>query len=97
MNAQDWKAQLRTDLDRAGERAVRDDMNNRGGLTTGGEERQQIIRAWLRDKDAERESRESNLYELTQRSFVYTRKTYYAALAALVAAVIGIIVTILHP
>jgi hypothetical protein len=49
MNAQDWKAQLRTDLDRAGERAVRDDMNNRGGLTTGGEERQQIIRAWLRD------------------------------------------------
>lgn len=97
MKAQDWKAQLRTDLDRAGERAVRDDMNNRGGLTTGGEERQQIIRAWLRDKDAERESRESNLYELTQRSFVYTRKTYYAALAALVAAVIGIIVTILHP
>lgn len=97
MNAQDWKAQLRTDVDRAGERAVRDDMNNRGGLTTGGEERQQIIRAWLRDKDAERESRESNLYELTQRSFVYTRKTYYAALAALVAAVIGIIVTILHP
>jgi hypothetical protein len=84
------------ELDRAGERAVRDDINNRGGLTTGGEERQQIIRTWLREKDAERESRESNLYELTQSSFAYTRKTYYAALAALLAAIVGIIVTLLH-
>ena len=96
MSQPDWKAQLRDELDRAGERAVRDDMNNRGGLTTGGEERQQIIRAWLREKDAERESQERNLYELTQRSFAYTGKTCHAALAALLAAVVGIIVTILH-
>jgi hypothetical protein len=93
----DWKAQLRADLERAGERAVRDDMNNRGGLTTGGEERQQIVRAWLREKDAEREARERHVYELTQKSFIYTRKTYCAALAALLAAIVGIIVTILHP
>src|SRR6266446_5016845 len=96
MSHPDWKTQLRDELDRAGERAVRDNMNNRGGLRTGGKERQQIIRAWLRKKDAERDSRESKLYELTQKSFIYTRKTYYAALAALVAAVVGIIVTILH-
>jgi hypothetical protein len=94
--SQDWIAQLRAELDRTGERAVRDDVNSRGGLATGGGERQHIIRAWLREKDAERESRERNLYELTQRSFNFTRKTYYVALAALLAAVVGIIVTIMH-
>jgi hypothetical protein len=48
MTSEAWKAQLREDLERTGERAVRDDMHNRGGLTTGGEERQQIIRQWIR-------------------------------------------------
>jgi hypothetical protein len=93
----DWKAQLREELERDGERAVRDNMNNRGGLTTGGEERQIIIRQWLREKDAERESRERELFDVTRRTFSYTRKTYYAALAALLAALIGILVTLLHP
>jgi hypothetical protein len=103
MTSEAWKAQLREDLERTGERAVRDDMNNRGGLTTGGEERQQIIRQWLRDKDAERESRDRVLFDvthktfdLTHKTFNYTRKTYYAALAALLAAVVAIVVTILH-
>lgn len=96
MTAGDWKAQLREELERAGERSVRDEMNNRGGLTTGGEERQQIIRQWLRDKDTERESREDALFDVTHETFKYTQKTYYAALAALLAAIVGIIVTILH-
>jgi hypothetical protein len=91
-----WEVQLREDLERAGERAVRDDISNRGGLTTGGAERQKVIREWLRDKDIERETKEQALFELTQKTFGYTRKTYYAAVAALVAAVVGIIVTILH-
>jgi hypothetical protein len=96
MTTDAWKAKLQEDLERAGERAVRDDMNNRGGLTTGGEERQQVVRHWLRDKDAERESRERLVFDVTQKTFNYTRKTYYAALAALLAAIIGIVVTILH-
>jgi len=91
-----WEVQLREDLERAGERAVRDDINNQGGLVTGGAERQKVIREWLRDKAIERETREQVLFELTQKTVGYTRKTYYAALAALVAAIIGIIVTILH-
>jgi hypothetical protein len=33
----DWKSQLRAELDLLGERAVRDDMNHGGGLGTGGE------------------------------------------------------------
>ncbi len=77
MTTDAWKAKLQEDL---GERAVRDDMNNRGGLTTGGEERQQVVRQWLRDKDAERESRERLVFDVTQKTFNYTRNTYYAAL-----------------
>jgi hypothetical protein len=81
MIAGDWKAQLREELERVGERAARDDINSWGGLATGGEERQQIIRQWLREKDAERESRERALFEVTQKAFSFTRKTYYAACA----------------
>jgi hypothetical protein len=51
---------------------------------------------WLVEKNAERESRERELFDVTQRTYGYTRKTYYAALAALLAAVAGIIVTVLH-
>jgi hypothetical protein len=51
----DWKTELREEIEHDGERTVRDSMNNRGGLTTGGEERQIVIRQWLRKKDAERE------------------------------------------
>jgi bifunctional non-homologous end joining protein LigD len=90
MIAGDWKAQLREELGRVGERAVRDDINSRGGLATRGEERQQIIRQWLRDKDGERESRERALFDLTEKTVNFTRRTYYAALAALVAAIAGI-------
>jgi hypothetical protein len=71
-------------------------MNSRGGLTSGGEERQQIIRHWLRDKDLQREAREQTLHDLTQKTFSYTKGTYYVAWAALVAAVLGIIVALLH-
>ena len=108
--SEDWKAQLRADLERAGERAVRDDMNNRGGLTTGGEERLRIIREWLREKDLAREAAEQSAtaltertlaftertFALTEQTFTYTRRTCYAAVAALVATVIGIIIALLH-
>jgi hypothetical protein len=96
MTTESWKVQLREELERAGERAIRDSMNTRGPLTTGGEERQEIIRHWLREKDGERESRDRALFDLTHKTFNYTRKTYYAALAALLAAIIGIVVTVLH-
>jgi hypothetical protein len=96
MAAMDWKDRLCAELDCLGERAVRDDMNNRGGLTTGGEDRQQVIRAWLREQDAKRESREAAVYDFTIKTFIVTRRTYYAALAALVATVTGIVIALLH-
>jgi hypothetical protein len=49
---QDWKTQFRADLERSGERAVRDEMNSRGGLLTGGEARREFVLAWLREKGA---------------------------------------------
>jgi hypothetical protein len=94
--SQDWKAQLREELEREGERAVRDNLNNRGGLTTGGEERQQIIRQWLRDKDSARETKEQALFDLTRRTLSFTTRTYYAALAALLATIVGIVIALLH-
>ncbi|MBR1086452.1 hypothetical protein JQ621_03085 [Bradyrhizobium manausense] len=103
MANQDWKAILRADLDRIGERAVRDDMNTGGGLATGGEDRKQIIRAWLREQDEKREAREAAAYDLTQRtfnyterSFNYTQRTYYVAIAALIATLVGIAIALLH-
>jgi hypothetical protein len=92
----DWKAQLRSELDLLGERAVRDDMNHGGGLGTGGENRKQVVREWLTEQEAKRESRERAAFDLAQRTFDYTRWTYMAAVAALVATIIGIIVTLLH-
>lgn len=98
-----WKSQLRTELERWGERAVRDDINNKGGLATGGEARRQFVIAWLREKEAERERREAAAYDLTQRtfnyterSFSYTKRTYYVAIAALVATLAGIAITLFH-
>jgi hypothetical protein len=44
------EAQWRNELEAAGERAVRDNINSRGSLVTGGESKQQFIRKWLKEK-----------------------------------------------
>ena len=94
--SEDWKAQLRADLERWGERGVRDDVNNRGALVTGGEARRQFVLKWLKEKDLEREEREQAFFSLTQKTFNYTRWTYYAAVAAFVAALVSIVIALLH-
>jgi hypothetical protein len=71
-------------------------MNNRGGLATGGEDRKQVIRDWLREQDQQRETREVAVYDFTLKTFNYTRRTYFAAVAALVATIIGIPIALLH-
>lgn len=63
----------------AGERAVRDNINSHGSLVTGGESKQQFIRKWLKEKNAERILRE-------QKGFDYARWTFYVAVGALIAA-----------
>jgi hypothetical protein len=80
---------FRRDLENAGEASVRADFYSRGGLSTGGEDRSKIIREWLREKEQDRQRREEISYKVGQR-------TFWVALGTLVAAVIGVIATILH-
>ncbi|HLN40680.1 MAG TPA: hypothetical protein VK337_23075 [Xanthobacteraceae bacterium] len=80
---------FRRDLENAGEASVRADFYSGGGLSTGGEDRRKIIREWLRDKEKDRQRREEMSYKVGQR-------TFWVALATLVAAVVGVIATILH-
>ena len=79
------EAEWRSETEAAGETAVR----YRGSLVTGGEARQQFIRKWPREKDLERISRH-------QEEFDYAHWTFYVAIGALVAAIVGIIVTVIH-
>jgi hypothetical protein len=88
MNAEE-EENFRRDLETAGEASVRADFYSGGGLSTGGEDRKKIIRAWLREKEQARESREEKSFRLGQ-------KTFWIALATLIAAVGGVIVTYLH-
>jgi hypothetical protein len=87
-----WRAELET----AGERAVRDNINSRGSLVTGGEPKQQFIRKWLGEKDVERSEQELERVTREKQGFNYARWTFYVAVGALVAAIIGIVVTVLH-
>jgi hypothetical protein len=93
-NAQE--SQWRRELEAAGERAVRDNINSRGSLVTGGEPKQQFIRKWLREKDVQRSEKEIEQVTREKQGFDYTRWTFYVAVGALIAATIGIIVTVLH-
>jgi len=80
---------FRRDLENAGETSVRADYYSGGGLSTGGADRQKIIRDWLREKEQDRERLEEMSYRVGLR-------TFWVAVATLVAAVTGVIATILH-
>jgi hypothetical protein len=90
------ESQWRRELEADGERAVRDNINSRGSLVTGGEPKQQFIRKWLREKDLERNAGEVDRVTRKKQGFDYARWTFYVAVGALIAAIIGIIVTVLH-
>jgi hypothetical protein len=92
----DQEMQWRAELEAAGERAVRDNINSRGSLVTGGEDKQQFIRKWLREKDVERNEKDVERISREQKGFDYARWTFYVAVGALIAAIVGIIVTVLH-
>jgi hypothetical protein len=62
----------------------------------GGESKQQFIRKWLREKDIQRSERELEQVTREKQGFDYARWTFYVAVGALIAAIVGIIVTVLH-
>lgn len=55
----DAEIAFRRELEASGEAQVRADFYGGGGLSTGGEDRRQIIRQWLRDKEKQRERKVS--------------------------------------
>ena len=67
-----------------------------GSLVTGGEPKQQFIRKWLREKDVERHEKELEQVTREKQGFDYARWTFYVAVGALIAAIVGIIVTVIH-
>jgi hypothetical protein len=77
-------------LEAAGEQEVRDDLNFRRGIGTGGETKRQFVLCWLREKERAREARACQ-------SDRYLRWTFWVAAATLIAAIVGVIATILHP
>jgi Mn2+/Fe2+ NRAMP family transporter len=83
------EANFRRELERAGEASVRADFYGGGGLATGGEDRREIIRRWLRQKEQDRENLERATFDLGLGTFV-------VAMLALLAAIAGVIATILH-
>jgi Na+/glutamate symporter len=101
---------FRRDLENAGEAAVRADYSSGGGLSTGGEDRRKIIRDWLREQEQIQERNESQKQKREQESerreqererrekisYRLGWQTFWIALGTLVAAVIGVIATILH-
>lgn len=104
------EVRFRRDLENAGEAAVRADFNSFGGLSTGGEDRRKIIRDWLREQEQKQEQikiekqrreQDSEKRELERErrekiSYRLGWHTFWIALGTLVAAVIGVIATILH-
>jgi hypothetical protein len=85
----DAEKQWRQELESAGETAVRDNVNYRGGIITGGEPKHKFVLRWLREKEQERQKRERESYR-------YLHLTLWIAAATLFVAIVGVIATVLH-
>jgi hypothetical protein len=87
-----WIAEFEHD----GEQAVRDSMNFRGGLVTGGEPKLSAARQWLRDKERNRELEAERRKRTEKVTLDYVRWTFWAAVAGALFAAGAIIVAVVH-
>jgi hypothetical protein len=85
----EYEAQVRRELEAAGEDAVREGMRPHGPLATGGEPRLRIIRDWLREQEQKRAQQ-------MKTADWYMRATFWVAGGALVAGIASVVATILH-
>jgi hypothetical protein len=83
------EANFRHELENAGEASVRAEFYSGGGLATGGEDRRQFIRQWLREQEQDRQNLEKATYRLGQ-------KTLWVAVFALLAGIASVVATVLH-
>jgi hypothetical protein len=56
---------------------------------TSPEPKLKFVRQWLREKEIAHQKRENDI-------FCFTKKTFYAAIAAVILGIIGLIATLLH-
>jgi hypothetical protein len=85
------EAQWKAELEKIGETAVRQSisLNSGVGIGIGGEPMRQYAFRWLREKEQQRQERELS-------TNWYVKWTFYAAVAAVVMGILGVIVTLLH-
>jgi hypothetical protein len=86
-----WIVEFETE----GEQAVRDSINFKGGLVTGGEPKLATARRWLRDLELKRETEAKERKRYERVTLKYLKWTFWAAAISAVLTVIGIAVTIL--
>ena len=81
----DWEAEWRAEFEKYGEQNTRDSL--RGGFFQ--EAKRQFAYRWLGERALERTKGEA-------RTFRYIQYTFWAAVAAVIVGIVGIVVTLLH-
>jgi hypothetical protein len=83
----DDETKWRAEFTALGETQLRDSMN-RGSLPFS-ERKRQFAFCWLREQDESRRLREAKIYR-------YTQRTFWAAVAAVIVGILGVLITLLH-
>jgi len=98
VTAKEHESQFRRELEAAGEQAVRDDLNFRRGISTGGETKLQFVLRWLREKEVEREARTRQSDWYARWTFWVVVATFSVAVLTFIAAIVAIVVPyLIHP
>jgi hypothetical protein len=83
----DDEVKWRDEFAKAGATQVRQNLSNAAIYNT--EPKRIFARQWLRENECARELREQEIYS-------YTRRTFWAAVAAVIVGIVGIVATLLH-
>lgn len=79
-----------------GEQAVRDSLNFRGDVVTGGRERIDAARKWLRERAKAREVEGIERRRYERVTLFYVQRTFWAAVVGAFLAAAAIVVAVLH-
>jgi hypothetical protein len=86
----DEQANWRIEFEKTGEAQVRQNLSNPAIYNSPA--KSDFARQWLREREAAREQREAAREQREEQTYSYTRRTLWAALAAVLVGVIAVIV-----
>jgi hypothetical protein len=86
----DEQANWRIEFEKTGEAQVRQNLSNPAIYNSPA--KSDFARQWLREREAAREQREAAREQREEQTYSYTRRTLWAAVAAVVVGVIAIII-----